>query len=479
MESSGLLNLCNQYQLFNMHSAGSRRSASVDEGRQQSVVSASSGDPICERITIVNPLLAYVANGLNNSTPALVATAALQVYTTEEITEAKKVLFEKNGIHTDIIGVYHNRQNTQLRSSGHAHLEDIIKAVQALDSSGNSPLYSVAIADIEKVPRSKPEELNTVSYVERLNDLENSVRDMKILMDRLVAQNSELKQNEVQMTGNLSDLKVEVEQLKAENHTLKEELSICVRATDSKLTFAEVAAIKSSISSSEAKPKKVQTQCEQLVITPPTPTKMVFRKKSNNDIIRKESTLTAEPQPKLMVKLPNKSIVTDSSVKTSSTATGMAGPVHIADDHSDNHTQATMTDDSTESSVTNAQSGEVPNPSEVPQLADGFQFPRKKRRPKRVITGTKAHDKVFGAPEPSRSVFIYRVHQDTNLDDLKDMLTGEGIEVRALESVSAAQSRFKSFRLDVPKSSLDACFSPALWPNGILVRPFYWPKRRD
>ena len=57
----------------------------------------------------------------------------------------------------------------------------------------------------------------------------------------------------------------------------------------------------------------------------------------------------------------------------------------------------------------------IPNnqPSREPLENDGFQIQKTKRRPKRLVTGTKVGSLLAGAPEPSRDFFLHRLSKDT------------------------------------------------------------------
>ena len=78
------------------------------------------------------------------------------------------------------------------------------------------------------------------------------------------------------------------------------------------------------------------------------------------------------------------------------------------------------------------------------------------RKRHKVITGChKPGNGGFrGAPEPSRDIFIYRVHPDTSKRDIEDGIRGRNVEVRDLVCISSEQSVFKSFKMTVPASQL-------------------------
>ena len=121
---------------------------------------------------------------------------------------------------------------------------------------------------------------------------------------------------------------------------------------------------------------------------------------------------------------------------------------------------------------------------------EGFVMPRyhekktrqHERKRHKVITGsTKPGNEGFrGAPEPSRDIFIYRVHPDTSKRDIEEGIRSRDFEVRELVCISSEQSMFKSFKLTVPASQLSSLLTDAFpWPEGVKVRRFFPSKREQ
>ena len=114
---------------------------------------------------------------------------------------------------------------------------------------------------------------------------------------------------------------------------------------------------------------------------------------------------------------------------------------------------------------------------------DDFHYPshviRKKRqeaaqKTKFVVGHSKSGD-VRGAPEPSRDIFVYRVHKDTTNQEMKDSVVSQGIAVSNVECSSKCESSFNSFKVTLPVSHLDRAFDPGVWPKGARMHRF-WPK---
>ena len=117
--------------------------------------------------------------------------------------------------------------------------------------------------------------------------------------------------------------------------------------------------------------------------------------------------------------------------------------------------------------------------------ADGFILPpqtirRQKRenaRKQKVISGSGSSRRIRGAPEPSREIFVYRVHKETSEEDMRDFMDSNGFDVRAIECTSKPDSLFKSFHVTIPLSQVEKAFDPQLWPEGVRMRK-YWPIRK-
>lgn len=118
--------------------------------------------------------------------------------------------------------------------------------------------------------------------------------------------------------------------------------------------------------------------------------------------------------------------------------------------------------------------------------SDGFQLSKhelkkkrdKENRRRNVIVGTgSAISGVKGAPEASRDIFIFRLHETTTHEALETFIKKKGCEVRNLARVSNDNAKYKSFRLTVPKSQFAKLLSDTEWPEGVSVRKYFPPKK--
>ena len=77
-------------------------------------------------------------------------------------------------------------------------------------------------------------------------------------------------------------------------------------------------------------------------------------------------------------------------------------------------------------------------------------------------TGTTDTLEIMVAPEPSRYIFVSRLHSDINSDKLKNDLKSENIVTRYVECISHPDSKSRSFKLSVPKSMFKTVFDATL-----------------
>jgi hypothetical protein len=111
---------------------------------------------------------------------------------------------------------------------------------------------------------------------------------------------------------------------------------------------------------------------------------------------------------------------------------------------------------------------------------DGFQQVQpRKRRIHKFVTGTKSEERCKSftvGPEPSRDLFLFRVSPTAEKEDINNYLSEEGIVVRSLSKMSAAQSTWSSYRLEVKASDASQLLHGDFWPEGVRVRRFRRPR---
>ena len=66
-------------------------------------------------------------------------------------------------------------------------------------------------------------------------------------------------------------------------------------------------------------------------------------------------------------------------------------------------------------------------------------------------------------------------NRPTKQEEINNHLRDAGIEVVDLKELERRHSRFKSFVLTLKKSQLPLVENPDLWPEGVVVRPYFRP----
>ena len=259
---------------------------------------------------------------------------------------------------------------------------DIISSLMKLDRGNNTPVVAICAENLGIIPRSHPEELNAITLVDRLIQLEQRMTNMQTNMDSMMAHNM-----------NLKDLVKDL--------------------------FSYASHVKSP------------------VVPVPVLTRHIHGNKKDAVGNHAES-------------LPINHILHAVPKRTKQ-------KVQLQNDFSN-----TLTDSSD----------------------DGFQRPsealRRQRRAathkQKVVSGSKNTSNIHGAPEPSRDIFVYRVHGDTSLEEMHQYITSQGFTVCDIKCTSKAESIFKSFCVTLPLSQFKDAFQPTVWPEGVRMRRF-WPKK--
>ena len=132
---------------------------------------------------ILDPVLAYVHAGMAAGTVEATTKATLSFFPREAIAKAKDVIYDKCA---EVTGAKPKRRDGELRTATEADLQDIISAIRKVDTCSNPPTFAVPSLSLSSLPRSKPEELLSISIAERMALLEEQHQHMKEIMDGLV-----------------------------------------------------------------------------------------------------------------------------------------------------------------------------------------------------------------------------------------------------------------------------------------------------
>ena len=122
---------------------------------------------------IVNELLNYVYHYIDKSANDHIKTIVLNFYTVNEVTEAKKCLWQNFKDHLES---YSERKSTEKRSAKDANLDDIFKALKALDEGEVSCEF--VSKDLSRLPSVNPEGVTSIE--KRLADYEKVLSNQRV-----------------------------------------------------------------------------------------------------------------------------------------------------------------------------------------------------------------------------------------------------------------------------------------------------------
>ena len=64
-------------------------------------------------------------------------------------------------------------------------------------------------------------------------------------------------------------------------------------------------------------------------------------------------------------------------------------------------------------------------------------------------------------------------------EDIKRNIENQGVGVVELEEIPLRHNRFKSYKLCIHRKDIDLIKDKNFWPEGIVIRRFYFPRGRD
>ena len=158
-----------------------REQQSDDDG-----TSASNGNIITDAEQIVNEMLTYCLFHQKNSSSSAIKRVVMDFYTPEEIREAKQTLWDAYG--EDVLGVTPSRHDIQGRDAHDKEVDDILLAAATIDAGVEAAeQVTFVAANLGRLPRVAPEELDLTSVVMRLTQLERTYASL----ERKVASNTD------------------------------------------------------------------------------------------------------------------------------------------------------------------------------------------------------------------------------------------------------------------------------------------------
>jgi hypothetical protein len=368
---------------------------------------------------IIQPVLAYIVFSLQGGTVEKVKNAVLGFFSNEQIQAAKDCLWEKGDKAT--IGEKQRRKDSAARTEKEANVLDIISALSKLDEKDQMPCIAIDAYSLHVIPRSHPEELCDISLVDRLNRIEKRMSTMQEILDTVVCENISLKEKEI--------------------HTRPLYSAVVNRAP----------------------------QIPQTIVT----------QVPDNHVMQSGQVNTAGNQgdtnSRNQLNVPPRSQTGNSRGRGRGYGSG-GNRVGYTNTIGRAGSQETLSASGSQTSLLDAGSDDGASGS--------FTLQRQQRRKQRqnnrsqVVTGKgQPNDRIKGAPEPVRHLFIYRVDKETQDDAIHSYITENGFSIKDLSCVSNINAKFKSYKLTVPVSEFKYLFDENLWPPGVRVRQYIAPRR--
>ena len=166
----------------------------------------NDSDTEVETFVIVSKVLCYINTYLQSCAPANVKRVVVNEFSEDAILNAKKLLWTSHArCH---LPEWKERKNSTTRTSAEINTGDIIEGLQSLDQQEHNVKFMVS--DIVDLPKYSPEELNSVAFLRRIEDLEKKFESIE----------SAANHNAIEI-GKMSDVIVkQADQLKAAEDTL-------------------------------------------------------------------------------------------------------------------------------------------------------------------------------------------------------------------------------------------------------------------
>ena len=354
----------------------------------------------------INELLAYAVFYINNSAVDHIKTVISNFYSAEDITAAKKLLWEVAG---DKLGPMTDRKSSARRSCSEVNIDDIFEGLCKLDASQSLPVF--VAQNIDMIPSRQPEELNILSVLSRMSKIEQKYKESEDLLTTHAIEIDQLKNKLID-----TNTSCRVTSHKNVNNNVND-----TKPDDSVVGVPDISVNDNLLET---------FYNDNDVLTPKTPTELISSlfdtPKTKQDNREQQHGLSHGTNVKLQVqKLENMNKEHPSTVNQS---------------FSDKNDQELVDD-------------------------EGFQ-PMESRYARRRRYQAAS---LVGAPPPLRYVFVSRI-QRGNVHSLFDFLKSKNINVQKVERTSHIEAKFKSFKVSLYKDEVDKIINSIIWPKGIIVR---------
>lgn len=158
--------------------------AGVDKNAQSSDV---RGDVVSNNKLLVNELLTYISYYRDRSSVDNLRRVVLGFYPATDISEAKRMLIGEFKTKIGVSSLLVDRRNTTTRPAHEAEVDDIFGLIEMLDIQNSFHTCVFVAADLDKVPKYGPEELNMCTIVDRQARMENTLQNVTDNVEKLLS----------------------------------------------------------------------------------------------------------------------------------------------------------------------------------------------------------------------------------------------------------------------------------------------------
>ena len=416
---------------------------------------------------IINEALCYVIHSLHASTVENCKRVLMNFYNENEIITAKKKLWDV--VDTDHIGPYQKRNTVDRRPAKVEHVNDIVKAIQKLDSINLLPEF--VAKDLDRIPSCLPEELNTLMLIQRVADLEKCRDEHTEIMTKMLI-------DVMNLQDGTRPINVEYKGQQSSNTGYRD-------------------AISRNPSNSNI---EIVNNIPQIMITPPQPPENTLENapSDNNTVINDDANT-------LPTGAGGNNNINDNNDQENNNEriNGVGGNIpsniegtrwgpgatHIgARRNSNSHrpfeaqrragsghrgSRSFYSSHHGGQRRTSHQGGGVGGGGRdngPPPKPDPYQWNKVQKRSKRgrkVTYGNRATaGGLAGAPLPIRQIWVSRLHKGS-IQHVKNYMKDNNVQVHNIEKVSHEQAKFSSYKISISVLDMDWVFDEAFWPNGV------------
>ena len=383
---------------------------------------------------IVNELLTYMTHYVKNSSMENIRKIVLNFYSEDEVIDAKKVLWNS----TSDIGVYSERKKSENRTVAEAHLNDIIEAILKADADSTLPTF-VAI-NVEKLPDRQPEELNLLSAINRLSNIEKKLKDHENTLSEHGIDIMYLKdgiQNKIE--------NIQANDNKANKSTNKENESNCnnenIQVNDNNSTISDDTFERFLDEHADNKDKSSLSLSEY--------------NKSSKSPLQEVNNSTKNENENMMYSGVTKMNLADENKKV------------MRDSNKTVHKNPTI----------------VVSESDVPRSfsfykrydEDGFEEVESPATKRRRINDKMQNDDIRGAEPRIAYLWVSRFEKGNPMA-IKKYLNDRNVKVHNVLRTSNINAKFKSFKISILKEDVNRVKSYNFWPEGIYCK--YWREQK-